>query len=210
MSWLWTFVACLKYIASALTGQNWHELRRLSEKKKSPITYTVRVKCTGPSCRTNVKYAYGNKNSGEASPLTAETKRFVVKMYRFVSYRFVSPQTAYRTWPPTWSKNPRNRHVLFSSRWYSSDRNSSAHTQLTQTVPSPPTLQLTETSSVTIRVTCSLIHDNRYHQKSIVQGSYWHARSRNAYIIVVEKPEDKRPLGKSWRRWEDNITIELT
>jgi hypothetical protein len=29
----------------------------------------------------------------------------------------------------------------------------------------------------------------------------------NAYIILVEKSEDKRQLGRPRRRWEDNIAI---
>jgi hypothetical protein len=28
----------------------------------------------------------------------------------------------------------------------------------------------------------------------------------NAYRVLVEKPEGKRPLGRPRRRWEDNIT----
>jgi hypothetical protein len=32
---------------------------------------------------------------------------------------------------------------------------------------------------------------------------------RNAYIMLVGKPEGKRPLGKSRRRWEDNIRMKL-
>jgi hypothetical protein len=32
---------------------------------------------------------------------------------------------------------------------------------------------------------------------------------RNAYRILVEKPEGKRPLGRSRRRWVDNIKIHL-
>jgi hypothetical protein len=31
---------------------------------------------------------------------------------------------------------------------------------------------------------------------------------RDAYRALVGKPEG-RPLGKPWRRWEDNITIDL-
>jgi hypothetical protein len=29
------------------------------------------------------------------------------------------------------------------------------------------------------------------------------------YNILVGKPEGKRPLGRSWRRWEDNIKTDL-
>jgi hypothetical protein len=32
---------------------------------------------------------------------------------------------------------------------------------------------------------------------------------RNAYMILVRKPERKRPLGRSRRRWVDNIKIDL-
>jgi hypothetical protein len=32
---------------------------------------------------------------------------------------------------------------------------------------------------------------------------------RNAYRILVGKPEGKRPLGRARRRWVDNIKIEL-
>jgi hypothetical protein len=32
---------------------------------------------------------------------------------------------------------------------------------------------------------------------------------RNVYKILVGKPEGKRPLGRTNRRWEDNIRIDL-
>jgi len=32
---------------------------------------------------------------------------------------------------------------------------------------------------------------------------------KNAYGIVVGKPEEKRPLGRPRRKWEDNINMEL-
>jgi hypothetical protein len=32
---------------------------------------------------------------------------------------------------------------------------------------------------------------------------------RNAYSILVGKPEGKRPLGRPRRRWVDNIKIDL-
>jgi hypothetical protein len=32
---------------------------------------------------------------------------------------------------------------------------------------------------------------------------------RNAYRILVGKPERKRPLGRPRSRWEDNIKIDL-
>jgi hypothetical protein len=33
---------------------------------------------------------------------------------------------------------------------------------------------------------------------------------RNAYWILVGKPEGKRPLGRPRRRWVDNIKMDLT
>jgi hypothetical protein len=35
------------------------------------------------------------------------------------------------------------------------------------------------------------------------------ADRRNAYRILVEMPEGKRPLGRSRRRWMDNIKMDL-
>jgi hypothetical protein len=32
---------------------------------------------------------------------------------------------------------------------------------------------------------------------------------RNGYMILVGKPEGKRPLGRPRRRWVDNIKIDL-
>jgi hypothetical protein len=32
---------------------------------------------------------------------------------------------------------------------------------------------------------------------------------RNAYKILVGKPEGKRPRGRPRRRWEDNIIMDL-
>jgi hypothetical protein len=32
---------------------------------------------------------------------------------------------------------------------------------------------------------------------------------RNAYKILVEEPEGKKPLGRSRRRWEDHIKIDF-
>jgi hypothetical protein len=33
---------------------------------------------------------------------------------------------------------------------------------------------------------------------------------RGAYRVVVAKPEERRPLGRPRRRWEDNIKVGLT
>jgi hypothetical protein len=35
------------------------------------------------------------------------------------------------------------------------------------------------------------------------------AEKRNAYRLLVEKPEEKRPLGRPRRRWVDNIRTDL-
>ena len=32
---------------------------------------------------------------------------------------------------------------------------------------------------------------------------------RGVYRVLVGKPEGKRPLGRPWRRWEDNIKMDL-
>ena len=34
-------------------------------------------------------------------------------------------------------------------------------------------------------------------------------QSRNAYRVLVGKPEGKRPLGRPRRMWEDNIKLDL-
>jgi hypothetical protein len=36
-----------------------------------------------------------------------------------------------------------------------------------------------------------------------------HGRVRNAYNILVRKPETKRALGRIRRRYEDNIRLDL-
>jgi hypothetical protein len=42
----------------------------------------------------------------------------------------------------------------------------------------------------------------------------WHVarigEKRNAYRILVGKPEGKRPLGRPRRRWVDNINMDLS
>jgi hypothetical protein len=35
------------------------------------------------------------------------------------------------------------------------------------------------------------------------------AKKRNAYRILVRKPEGKRPLGRPRRRWVDNIKMDF-
>jgi hypothetical protein len=36
-----------------------------------------------------------------------------------------------------------------------------------------------------------------------------HGEKKNAYKILVGKPEGKRPLGRLRRRWEGNIEMDL-
>jgi hypothetical protein len=36
-----------------------------------------------------------------------------------------------------------------------------------------------------------------------------HGEKKNAYRILMGKPEGKRPLGRPRRRWEDNIKMDL-
>jgi hypothetical protein len=36
-----------------------------------------------------------------------------------------------------------------------------------------------------------------------------HTDKRTAYRVLVGEPEGKRPLGRSRRRWDDNIRINL-
>jgi len=42
---------------------------------------------------------------------------------------------------------------------------------------------------------------------------YWHVarmvERTDVYRVLVRKPEAKRPLGRSRRRWEDNIKMDL-
>jgi hypothetical protein len=36
-----------------------------------------------------------------------------------------------------------------------------------------------------------------------------HAERSSAYIILAEKPEGRRPLGKQRRRWVNNIKLDF-
>ena len=44
-----------------------------------------------------------------------------------------------------------------------------------------------------------------YRKISFFVSTY--GERRGVYIVLVGKPEGKRPLGRSTRRWEDNIKI---
>jgi hypothetical protein len=70
-----------------------------------------------------------------------------------------------------------------------------------------------------ITVCCSLLH-NLYSSPSIIgmiksRRMRWAGHvagmgeKRNAYRILVGKPERKRPLGRPRRRWVDNIKMNL-
>jgi hypothetical protein len=37
----------------------------------------------------------------------------------------------------------------------------------------------------------------------------WHVWGRDAYRVLVGKPERRRPFGRPRRRWEDNIKMNL-
>ena len=34
-------------------------------------------------------------------------------------------------------------------------------------------------------------------------------KKRGLYRVLVGKPEGKRPLGRTWRKWEDNMKMDL-
>ena len=36
-----------------------------------------------------------------------------------------------------------------------------------------------------------------------------HEERRDAYRVLVGKPNGRRPFGRTWRRWEDNIKMDL-
>jgi hypothetical protein len=43
----------------------------------------------------------------------------------------------------------------------------------------------------------------------MVKACSTHGEKRNAYRILVGKPEGRRPLGRLRHRWEDNIKMDL-
>jgi hypothetical protein len=46
----------------------------------------------------------------------------------------------------------------------------------------------------------------------IMRGEVYVARigeTRGAFRVLVGKPEGKGPSGKPWRRWENNVKIDL-
>jgi hypothetical protein len=41
------------------------------------------------------------------------------------------------------------------------------------------------------------------------RASSTHGGKKKAYVILLGKPEGKRPLGRPRRRWEGNIKMDL-
>jgi hypothetical protein len=56
------------------------------------------------------------------------------------------------------------------------------------------------------KVLMSWCYDSRMRWAGHVAGM---GEKRNAYRILVRKPEGKRPLGRQRRRWVDNIKMDL-
>jgi hypothetical protein len=50
---------------------------------------------------------------------------------------------------------------------------------------------------------------------ALVKDSPWNSYGfvkfcwRGVYRVLMGKPEGKRPLGRPWRRWEDNIKMDF-
>jgi hypothetical protein len=40
-------------------------------------------------------------------------------------------------------------------------------------------------------------------------GTHGGGEGRSVYRVLVGRPEDKRPLGRPRRRWDDNIKMDL-
>jgi hypothetical protein len=48
-----------------------------------------------------------------------------------------------------------------------------------------------------------------YHIKRNEMGGACLGERRGSYRVLVGKPEGKRPLGRPWLIWEDNIKMDL-
>jgi hypothetical protein len=72
-------------------------------------------------------------------------------------------------------------------------------------------LETGEDCTVRRFITCTLYYTNFVNK----WRRRWAGRAasmekmKNAYKILVRKPESKRPLGRIRRRWEDNIRMDL-
>jgi hypothetical protein len=62
-------------------------------------------------------------------------------------------------------------------------------------------------------VTCTLVHFNKYNVKSRKMRWVGHVtrmgEKRNAYSLLMGKPEGNRPLIRPRRRWVANIRMDL-
>ena len=50
---------------------------------------------------------------------------------------------------------------------------------------------------------------NRIEKNEIGGVCSTYGEGRGEYRVLVEKPEEKRPLGRPRRRWKDNIKMDL-
>jgi hypothetical protein len=65
-------------------------------------------------------------------------------------------------------------------------------------------------SQILVSVLFSKYNENNHVKKDEMGGACsTNGEKRNAYRILVGKPEGKRPLGRPRRRWVDNIKIDL-
>jgi hypothetical protein len=46
-------------------------------------------------------------------------------------------------------------------------------------------------------------------EKNEMSGTCSSDGGRGIYMVLVKKPDGKRPLGRSRRRWEDNMKMDL-
>jgi hypothetical protein len=64
-----------------------------------------------------------------------------------------------------------------------------------------------------MRTIVCILHQIFVEIKSRMMRWAWHVARmgeiRTAYKIFVGKHEEKRPLGRPWHRWEDNIKMYL-
>jgi hypothetical protein len=51
-------------------------------------------------------------------------------------------------------------------------------------------------------------YNNQVKEDTMGRACSTHGEMRNAYRILVEEPEGKKPLGRHKRGWEDDIKID--
>ena len=61
----------------------------------------------------------------------------------------------------------------------------------------------------TNRKVCYIIRSHKSRQLRWAGHVARMEQSKNAYRVLVGKPDEKRPLGRPRRRWEDNIKMDL-